>query len=85
MQQTKTGFIISTDASLFTQSGNALDLLRSTPMIFIDAEGAINLRGKSPLVLINGRNSKFDNLNNLPANSIEKIEIITSPGGFIRC
>ncbi|MFN8431525.1 MAG: outer membrane beta-barrel family protein [Spirosomataceae bacterium] len=80
IQQTKTGFIISTDASLFTQSGNALDLLRSTPMIFIDAEGAINLRGKSPLVLINGRNSKFDNLNNLPANSIEKIEIITSPG-----
>ena len=80
IQKTNTGFVVNADATLSQQGGSAVDLLRNTPTIFVDAEGSVNLRGKSPMILINGRNSKLDNLNALPANSIEKIEVITTPG-----
>lgn len=80
IQKTKTGFVINADATLSQQGGSAIDLLRNTPTVFVDGEGAINLRGKSPMILINGRNSKLANLNAIPANSIDQIELITSPG-----
>ncbi len=80
IQKTSNGFVVNADATLSQQGGTAIDLLRNTPTVFVDAEGNINLRGKSPMILINGRNSKLDNLNAIPANSIEKIEVITTPG-----
>lgn len=80
IQKTNTGFVVNADATLSQQGGSAVDLLRNTPTIFVDAEGSVNLRGKAPMILINGRNSKLDDLNALPANSIEKIEVITTPG-----
>ena len=80
IQKTKYGFVVNADATLSQQGGSAIDLLRNTPAVFVDAEGSINLRGKSPLILINGRNSKLDNLNAIPASSIDKIEVITTPG-----
>lgn len=80
IQKTNTGFVVNADASLSQQGGSAVDLLRNTPTIFVDAEGSVNLRGRAPMILINGRNSTLDNLNALPANSIDKIEVITTPG-----
>lgn len=80
VRKTATGFIVNADATLSQQGGSAVDLLRNTPTVFVDGEGAISLRGRAPLILINGRNSRFDNLTALPANSIERIEVITSPG-----
>ncbi len=80
VRKTANGFIVNADATLSQQGGTAVDLLRNTPTVFVDGEGAISLRGRAPLILINGRNSRFDNLAALPANSIERIEVITSPG-----
>lgn len=80
VQKTPTGLIINAEATLSQQGGSAVDLLRNTPTVFVDAEGAITLRGKSPLILLNGHNSGLANLENIPASSIASIEIITSPG-----
>ncbi|MCJ7467661.1 MAG: TonB-dependent receptor [Maribacter sp.] len=80
VQKTPQGLIINAEATLSQQGGSAIDLLRNTPTIFVDAEGGITLRGKSPLILLNGRNSSLTNLENIPASSIASIEIITSPG-----
>lgn len=80
VEQTNTGFIVNSDATLTQQGGTAIDLLRNTPTVFVDAEGGVSLRGKTPLILINGRISKLDNLNAIAASSIEKIEVITTPG-----
>ncbi len=44
----------------------------------VDADGSITLRGKSPLILINGRNSNLANADQIAASSVETIEIITS-------
>jgi hypothetical protein len=79
VQKTTKGFVVNTNATLSQQGGTAIDILRNTPTIFVDAEGGVTLRGKLPLILINGRNTKLTNLSNIPASSIEKIEIITNP------
>jgi ferric enterobactin receptor len=71
------------DKFLNSQGGTAIDVLKNTPSVTVNSEGAITLRGSSGfLVLINGRAVATDAasiLSQMPANTIENIEVITSP------
>lgn len=71
------------DKFLGSQGGTAIDVLKNTPSVTINSEGDITLRGSSGfLVLINGKPVQADPsaiLNQIPANTIENIEVITSP------
>lgn len=78
IQKTNEGFIVNASANLTQAGGTATDLLKNTPTVAVDADGGVTLRGKTPMILINGRNSNLANLDQLPASSIENIEIITS-------
>ncbi len=80
----KTVFNISQNPS--NQIGTAEDMLRNVPGITVDQDGNISMIGKSGVkVLVDGRpNAQADNdlpdfLKSLPANSIESIELITTP------
>lgn len=62
------------------------DALNNVPSVAVDVEGGISLRGNENVrILINGRPSALagfgstDALQQLPADAIEKIEVITSP------
>ncbi|MGV3603683.1 MAG: TonB-dependent receptor domain-containing protein [Dyadobacter fermentans] len=70
-------------AFLGSQGGTAVDVLKNTPSVTVNSEGDITLRGSTGfLVLVNGKPVQTDPsvvLNQIPANSIENIEIITSP------
>lgn len=79
IEKTPQGFIVNAAANITALSGTATDLLKNTPTVSVDAEGAVTLRGKTPLVLINGRNSAITNLDQIAASSIESIEIISNP------
>lgn len=79
IQTTSTGFKIQASATLTQEGGTAVDLLQNVPTVGVDAEGGVTLRGKSPLILINGRNSGITNLDQIPANSIESIEVLNNP------
>ena len=81
IQKTPQGFIIKAEDNITQAAGTASDLLANTPTVLVDAEGGISIRGKSPLILINGRNSALGarSLDRIPASSIEKIEIINNP------
>ncbi len=63
--------------------GTATDILKNLPSVSVDAQGGINVRGSSGfLVLLNGKAVQGDPtqiLNQLPANAIENVEIITAP------
>ncbi|WP_176842426.1 TonB-dependent receptor domain-containing protein [Chitinophaga filiformis] len=65
------------------QSGSAGDVLNGIPSVAVEPGGAVRLRGNSNVtVLINGRRSGLTLANvmtQIPAASIAKIEIITSP------
>ncbi len=64
-------------------SGNAADVLENVPSVTVDIDGNVSLRGSSNFtVLIDGRPSVMeaqDILQQVPASSIETIEIITNP------
>lgn len=69
-----------------TSGGNVSDALSNIPSVDVDVEGAISLRGNDNVrILINGKPSALagfgstDILQQLPADAIEKVEVITSP------
>lgn len=66
-----------------TTAGTGLDVLQRLPSVTINAEGKILMRGNAEfLVTINGKftnQTAADVLAQLPANTIENIEIISSP------
>jgi ferric enterobactin receptor len=71
------------DKFLNSKGGTAIDVLRNTPSVTVNSEGDISLRGSSGfLVLINGKPVQTDPtqiLNQIAANDIENVEVITSP------
>ena len=71
---------------LTTSGANISDALNNIPSVTVDIDGAIALRGNDNVrILINGKPSAMagfgstDALRSLPADAIEKVEVITSP------
>ncbi len=79
IKKTPQGFIIQAKDNLTQAGGTATDLLKNTPTVIVDPEGGITIRGKAPLILINGRNSNLGSTDRIPASSVESIEIINNP------
>jgi len=67
---------------------NTLEMLRKVPLITVDGEDKIQLKGSSNFkIFLNGKPSNMlsgqnisDVLKSMPANSIKNIEVITDPG-----
>ena len=77
-------FNIGKDLSI--RGGNASDVLGNVPSVQVDVEGSVSLRGNENVtILIDGRPSALVGLNGaealrqIPAEAIEKVEVITSP------
>lgn len=71
---------------VMSKSGTASDLLQNIPSVQVDLDGVVSLRGSTDvMILINGKKSplmgasRADVLQQMPANSIERIEVITNP------
>lgn len=78
--------VYNAKADIGNKAGSATDVLRNTPMITVDADGGIKLRGNSNIkVLLNGLPSNIiaknlkEALKSIPAGTIESIEVITTP------
>ncbi|SFD06891.1 outer membrane beta-barrel protein [Algibacter pectinivorans] len=71
---------------LTTAGGTVSDALNNVPSVAVDIEGSISLRGNENVrILINGKPSAMAGfgdtnvLSQLPAEAIERVEVITSP------
>jgi outer membrane receptor protein involved in Fe transport len=75
--------VIDVDKIQTVISGNAADVLQNVPSVTVDIEGNVSLRGSTNFtVLIDGKPSVMnsqDALQQIPASSIQNIEIITNP------
>lgn len=65
------------------KGGSAIDVLKNLPSVAVNGQGEISVRGSTGfLVLINGKPVLADAqtiLSQLPANSLENVELITAP------
>lgn len=78
--------VFNVDANIASSGASASELLESIPSVEVDQDGEVSLRGNSSVtVWINGKESGLssDNraqiLEQLPAETIERIEVITNP------
>ena len=78
--------VFNVGKDLANTGGNASDILDNVPSVNVDIEGNVSLRGNGNVrILVNGKPSGLvgigntDGLKNLPANLIDRVEVITNP------
>lgn len=78
--------VINVAKDLTSIAGTATDVMKNVPSVTVDVDGGISMRGSSNLrILIDGRptgmvaNDQSQILEQIPASSIESVEIITNP------
>jgi len=78
--------IYNVGKDMTVKGGTASDVLDNVPSVTVDVEGNVSLRGNENVrILVNGKPSGLvglsgtDALRQLPAEAIEKVEVITSP------
>ena len=75
--------VINASTKMDSKGGSVVNLLENTPSIQVDIEGNVSLRGSTNYtVFVDGKPSSLsgsDVLKQIPANMVDKVEIITNP------
>lgn len=76
--------VYNVGSDLMVKGGTVSDVLDNIPSVAVDAEGNVSLRGNENVrILIDGRPSNAINVTEalrlIPADAIEKVEVVTNP------
>lgn len=87
IEQRPDGIVYNAERDATNKGSTAAQLLRKVPMVTVDLEGNVQLRGNGNIkVLINNKPSTIiassvkDALRQIPADNIKQVEVITTPG-----
>lgn len=70
--------VFNVDKSLVASGGTAIDIMKNIPSVSVDIDGNVELRNSTPQIFIDGRPTILT-LDQIPADHIDKIELITNP------
>ncbi|GAB2952751.1 outer membrane beta-barrel family protein [Hymenobacter coalescens] len=78
--------VINVEKDLSSVGGTAVNVLQNVPSVAVSADGTVSMRGSSNItILVDGKPSGAANggggnrLEQIPASSIEKVEVVTNP------
>ncbi len=70
--------IFNVDKNMVSAGGTAVDVMRNVPSISVDIDGNVSMRNNTPQLFVDGRPTNLS-LDQIPADAIESVEIITNP------
>ena len=70
--------IFNVEKNIMSAGGTGLDVMRNVPSVNVDIDGNVTLRNSAPQLLVDGRPTTLT-LDQIPADAIESVEVITNP------
>ncbi len=70
--------VFNVEKNFVSAGGTAVDIMKNVPSVQVDIDGNVTLRNASPQIYIDGRPSTLS-LDQIPADAIESVEVITNP------
>ena len=70
--------IYNVENNLTSAGGTATDVLKNVPSVNVDIDGNISVRNSSPQIFVDGRPTTLT-LDQIPADQIASVEVITNP------
>ncbi|MGZ3923158.1 MAG: TonB-dependent receptor domain-containing protein [Flavisolibacter sp.] len=70
--------IFNVEKNIVSAGGTAIDVMKNVPSVNVDIDGNVTLRNAAPQIFVDGRPTNLT-LDQIPADAIESVEIITNP------
>ena len=70
--------IFNVEKNITSAGGTGVDVMRNIPSVNVDIDGNVTLRNTAPQIFVDGRPSTLT-LEQIPADAIESVELITNP------
>jgi hypothetical protein len=70
--------VFNVEKNIVSAGGTAVDVMRNVPSVQVDIDGNVTLRNAAPQLYIDGRPTTLT-LDQIPADAIESVEVITNP------
>ncbi|MDO6434577.1 TonB-dependent receptor [Flavitalea sp. BT771] len=71
--------IYNVEKDISAQGGTGVDVMKNVPSVQVDIDGNVTLRNSTPTIFVDGRPTTLT-LDQIPADAIQSVEIITNPG-----
>ncbi|MEP7108463.1 MAG: outer membrane beta-barrel protein [Ferruginibacter sp.] len=70
--------IFNVEKNIMSAGGTGIDVMRNVPSVNVDIDGNVTMRNSAPQLLVDGRPTTLT-LDQIPADVIETVEVITNP------
>jgi len=70
--------VFNVEKNITSAGGTAEDVLKNVPSVNVDMDGNVSLRNAAPQIFVDGKPSTLT-IDQIPADAIESIELITNP------
>jgi outer membrane receptor protein involved in Fe transport len=71
--------VYNVEKDISAQGGTGVDVMKNVPSVSVDIDGNVTLRNSTPTILVDGMPTTLT-LDQIPADAIQSVEIITNPG-----